>query len=90
LKPISLIANPCCNCRSNCQEEDNVIDHPTVNRRDMLLVASSMLGAGVLFAMPARAQTQTPAAPKSENNIPSSTDDLNEPYASPSRGRRAS
>jgi hypothetical protein len=67
-----------------------MIGQATIKRRDMLLVASSMLAATAVSAMPAAAQAQTPAGPKSETDIPSSTDTPNEPYASPSRGRRVS
>jgi hypothetical protein len=67
-----------------------MIDQATITRRDMLLVASSMLAATVVAAMPAAAQTQTPAGPKSETDIPSRTDMPNEFFASPSRGRRVS
>jgi len=67
-----------------------MIDQATIKRRDMLLVASSMLAATVMAAMSAAAQTQTPARPKSETDIPPPSDMPNEPFASPSRGRRVS
>jgi invasion protein IalB len=67
-----------------------MIDQARINRRDVLFMASSMLGASAIAATPAAAQTQTPAGPKSETDNPSSIDTPNEPYASPSRGRRAS
>jgi hypothetical protein len=67
-----------------------MIDQATIKRRDLLLVASSMLAATVVTAMPAAAQTQTHARPKSEMDIPSPSDMSNEPFASPSRGRRVS
>ena len=43
-----------------------MIGQATIKRRDMLLVASSMLAATVVAPMPAVAQSQTPARPKSE------------------------
>jgi hypothetical protein len=64
------------------------LNQVTINRRDMLLVAGSVIAAGATTAMTAAAQTS--AGPKSETDIPSSTDTANEPYESASRGRRVS
>jgi hypothetical protein len=63
-----------------------MIDQATIKRRDMLLVASSMLAATAISATPAAAQS--PASQKSEPPPSNGTPD--EPYESPSRGRRFS
>jgi hypothetical protein len=70
--------------------EDRMIGQATIKRRDMLLVASSMLAATAISATAAAAQTQVPAGPKSDTQAspPAATPD--EPNESPSRGRRFS
>jgi phosphate-selective porin len=69
--------------------EDRMIGQATIKRRDVLLVASSML-ATAISATAAAAQTQVPAGPKSDTQAspPAATPD--EPNESPSRGRRFS
>jgi hypothetical protein len=67
-----------------------MIDQAMIKRRDMLLVASSMFAAAAVSAIPAAAETQMPAQPKSETHIPPPVITPDEPYTSASRGRRAS
>lgn len=67
-----------------------MIDRPAIKRRGMLLVASSMLAATALSAMPAAAKTPKPSKSKLKSNIPASSAQPNTPYESASRGRRFS
>jgi len=68
-----------------------MIDQATINRRDMLLVGSSILATTAISATPAAAQTQMPARQKkSETEIPPSIITADESYAWASRGRRVS
>jgi hypothetical protein len=67
-----------------------MIDQTPIKRRDMLLVASSMLTATAMSAMPAAAQTPTPSKSKSKSDIPASSAQPYKPYESASRGRRFS
>jgi hypothetical protein len=72
--------------RQLSQGEDTMIDQVTINRRDILLVGSSILAATAMSA----AQTQMPDRPKYETDIPPSIITPNELSAWASRGRRVS
>jgi hypothetical protein len=67
-----------------------MIVQAAIKRREMLLVASSMLATTAMSGMPAAAQTPMPARSKSETDVPASSATPNEPYESASRGRRFS
>jgi hypothetical protein len=67
-----------------------MIDQATIKRRDMLLVASAMLAGTTISATPTAAQKQSPANQKSEPHSPPSNSTPDQPYESPSRGRRFS
>jgi hypothetical protein len=68
-----------------------MIDQATINRRDMLLVGSSILATTAISATPAAAQTQMPARQKkTETEIPPSIITGDESHAWASRGRRVS
>lgn len=67
-----------------------MIDQGTIKRREMLLVASSVLAASAISAMPAAAKTQVSVTPKSGPHSPRKIFSPDEPQAWASRGRRVS